>query len=235
MDRVEYIRSREKEYHDFCYENYQLFQEGTWLSKPVKTVLDFLGDFNDRQYLSILDLGCGNGRNSIPIAENLKYRNGRVVCVDLLDSALVKLQEYSKEHKVFQYIEPRKSDIEKFVINPNEYDFIVAVSALEHLSSKSALEAKLIEMLNGTRANGVNCLVFNTSVKERNIITNEMLDPMFEVNLSTESMLELLKEIYCQWKIEQISVKDLQFNIERDGQPVRLITSSLTFVAKRLK
>lgn len=235
MDRVEYIRSKEKEYHDNCYENHKLFETGTWLNKPVKTVIDFLEEFNDRQDLRILDLGCGNGRNSIPMAEALKHRKGRVICVDLLDSALVKLQEYSKEYGVSQYIVPIKEEIEKYIIDPNEFDFIVAVSSLEHLVSKSALEDKLTEILHGIKINGIICLIFNTSIKELNLNTNEMLEPMFEVNLSTESMLELLGDIYLGCEIKKVSVKSLKFLIDRDGQPVRLTTNSLTYVVKRLK
>ena len=53
---------------------------------------------------SVLDLGCGVGRNSIPIAEKLKHRNGKVVCVDILDSALNNLIKYSKKHLISQFI-----------------------------------------------------------------------------------------------------------------------------------
>lgn len=45
MDRVDRIRSEEKTYHDLCYENYKLFEQGTWLHKPVQTVLDLLEQF----------------------------------------------------------------------------------------------------------------------------------------------------------------------------------------------
>ena len=83
--------------------------------------------------MNVLDLGCGIGRNSIPMAETLKNRNGRIVCVDLLESAIEKLNDYSKEYGVQQYIETVLSDIEHFDIIENEYDVIIAVSVLEHV------------------------------------------------------------------------------------------------------
>ena len=93
MNRIELIRNEEKKYHDACYENYKLFVEGSWLHKPVKTVLDVLPQFKKNENMKVLDLGCGVGRNSIPIAEAIKHRNGKVICIDLLDSALTKLKE----------------------------------------------------------------------------------------------------------------------------------------------
>ncbi|MCT2197596.1 class I SAM-dependent methyltransferase, partial [Paenibacillus sp. p3-SID1389] len=81
MDRVAYIRSEEKKYHDFCYDNYNLYEPGSWLHRPVRTVIDLLDEYKGQEYLSVLDLGSGIGRNSIPIAESLKTRMGKVVCV----------------------------------------------------------------------------------------------------------------------------------------------------------
>lgn len=40
--RITKIRDEERKYHEACYENYKLFEEGSWLSKPVKTVMDQL-------------------------------------------------------------------------------------------------------------------------------------------------------------------------------------------------
>ncbi|QYR21304.1 methyltransferase [Paenibacillus sp. sptzw28] len=66
-NRIEKIRTEERNYHEACYENYKLFEAGSWLHKPVKTVMEYLAAFDDREYLSVLDLGSGVGRNSIPI------------------------------------------------------------------------------------------------------------------------------------------------------------------------
>ncbi|MDQ0876282.1 hypothetical protein QFZ77_004941 [Paenibacillus sp. V4I3] len=37
-NRIKIIRDEERKYHEACYDNYKLFEEGSWLSKPVKTV-----------------------------------------------------------------------------------------------------------------------------------------------------------------------------------------------------
>lgn len=116
MSRIEFIRNEEKKYHDDCYENNKLFEEGSWLYKAVKTITDLLPLFDNKENLNVLDLGCGVGRNSIPIAEAIKQRNGKIICVDLLDSALDNLKRYSKEYKVEEVIRTEKADIGNYKI-----------------------------------------------------------------------------------------------------------------------
>ncbi|MDU0328948.1 class I SAM-dependent methyltransferase [Paenibacillus sp. 3LSP] len=233
MDRVEMIRAEEKRYHDFCYEHYNLYEQGTWLHKPVQTVLDLIDQFNSYEYLRVLDLGSGVGRNSIPIAQTIKNRQGKVICVDLLESALNKLHEYSKRYEVEHIIEMRLSDIEQFEIKQSEYDLIIAVSALEHVSSERALEKKLREMVLGTTAGGINCIIISSNIREVNQVTSNELDPMFEINLSTERMLDLMDRNYSGWEIQKRIVKQLEFDIKRREQPVKLMSDCITYIAKR--
>ena len=49
---------------------------------------------------------------------------------------LTKLQTYSKEHDVFEVIKTEQTEIENYHIDSNAYDYIVAVSSLEHVKSK---------------------------------------------------------------------------------------------------
>ena len=77
LDRIAYIRSEEKKYHDFCYDNYNLFEAGSWLHRPVRTVIDLLDEYEDHEYLSVLDYGSGVGK---VIVENLGSNN--ILCQD---------------------------------------------------------------------------------------------------------------------------------------------------------
>lgn len=233
MDRLAKIRSEEKLYHDHCYDNNKLFEPGSWLHKPVTTVINLIDQYKHVGDISILDLGAGVGRNSIPVAESIKHRNGKVVCVDLLESAIAKLKSYSRQFGVEPYIVPILSDIEHFSIEPNEYDIIIAVSSLEHMSSAQAMEQKLSEMNAGTRAGGANCIIIASNIREMLLENKYELDPMFEVNLPTERMIELLKQQFAGWEIEQLLVKPLAFEINRDAQPVKLTSDCITFVAQK--
>ncbi|QNK55129.1 class I SAM-dependent methyltransferase [Paenibacillus sp. PAMC21692] len=235
MDRVASIRIEEKKYHDFCYDNYNLFESGSWLHRPVKTVIDLLAEYKDQQSLCVLDLGSGIGRNSIPIAESLKNNNGKVICVDILESAIDKLHYNSQKYDVEQYIEAILSDIEQFTIEQEKFDIIIAVSALEHVSSERELERKLNEMTCGTKSKGANCIIIGSNIREVNLENGQELDPMFEVNISTERMLTLLDQCYAGWVVQNRFVKQLEYEIDRKGQNVLLTTDCITFVAKKTK
>lgn len=232
MSRLEHIRREEKKYHDFCYENYKLFEKGSWLYKPVATVMDTLSLIH-KENIRVLDLGSGAGRNSIPMAQEIKNRNGKVVCVDLLDSALEKLKQYSSDYGVEEVIEWEKADIGHYQIKENEYDLIVAVSALEHAESESVFEKAVKRMASGTRNRGINCMIVNSEVEETIIDSNERLDAMMEVNLKTEDMLSKLDETYEGWEILTKLVKPLEYKIVRDGKEVLLKTNAITYVVRK--
>ncbi|MEK4694522.1 class I SAM-dependent methyltransferase [Bacillus sp. FSL M8-0063] len=233
MNRINYIRQEEKKYHDLCYEQYKLFETGSWLYKPVKTVMDLMEYFEGQNNLQVLDLGSGVGRNSIPIAQKIKNASGTVTCVDLLDSALTKLQTYSKEHDVFEVIKTEQAAIENYYIQPDTYDYIVAVSSLEHVKSEEDLTNLLHSMKKGTKTGGINCLIINSNIQEIDLHTKEELDALIEINLPTEHMIYLLKNIYKEWKEIKIEIKELAYNIVRNGKHIQLKTNAITFVVQK--
>ncbi|MBP1916099.1 class I SAM-dependent methyltransferase [Lederbergia galactosidilytica] len=233
MDRIQYIRNEEKKYHDFCYENYLLFAEGSWLNKPAQTVIDLLPLLNQNDRLTVLDLGCGVGRNSIPIAEAIKTQNGRVICVDLLDSALNKLREYCREYQVEEVIQTEKADISNYKITANNFDFIIAVSSLEHIHSEETFHKVVQQMAEGTKSNGINCLIINSEVQEIDLENNQQLEALMELNLPTEVMMNKLSGIYANWEVLQSIVKPLKYKITRDEKPILLKTRAITYVVRR--
>ncbi|PGZ55906.1 methyltransferase [Bacillus cereus] len=233
MNRIDYIRQEEKKYHDLCYEQYKLFEIGSWLYKPVKTVMDLIDYFEGQNNLQVLDLGSGVGRNSIPIAQKIQNSSGTVTCVDLLDSALTKLQTYSKEYGVINNIKTEQAAIENYYIQPNTYDYIVAVSSLEHVQSEEDLKNVLHSMKKGTTSGGMNCLIINSDIQEIDLHTNEELDALIEINLPTEDMIYLLKSIYKEWKEIKVEIKELVYNIVRDERIIQLKTNAITFVVQK--
>ncbi|MEI2316433.1 class I SAM-dependent methyltransferase [Bacillus paramobilis] len=233
MNRIDHIRNEEKKYHDLCYEQYKLFETGSWLYKPVKTVIDLMDYFEGQNNLQVLDLGSGVGRNSIPIAQKIKNANGTVTCVDLLDSALTKLQIYSQEHDVFEVIKTEQAAIENYYFHPNTYDYIVAVSSLEHVKSEKDLKNVLHSMKKGTKTGGINCLIINSNIQEIDLHTNGKLDALIEINLPTEDMIYLLKSIYKEWQEIKIKIKELAYHIVRNERDIQLKTNAITFVVQK--
>lgn len=86
---IESIREAERKSHTSIYTSAVLFEKGTWLSKPVRTVTDLLPFFSGKIRFRGLDLGCGIGRNCIPIARYLSDADCKIDCVDILDIAIL--------------------------------------------------------------------------------------------------------------------------------------------------
>ncbi|BCA36871.1 class I SAM-dependent methyltransferase [Bacillus thuringiensis] len=233
MNRIDYIRQEEKKYHGLCYEQYKLFEIGSWLYKPVKTVMDLMGHFEGQNNLQVLDLGSGVGRNSIPIAQKIRNTSSTVTCVELLNSALTKLQAYSKEHDVFEVIKTEQAAIENYHIDSNAYDYIVAVSSLEHIKSEEDFKNLLHSMKKGTKNGGINCLIINSNIQEIDLKTNEELEALIEINLSTEELIRLLKNIYKGWKEVKVEIKELAYNIVRNERHIQLKTNVITFAFQK--
>ncbi|WP_275667923.1 SAM-dependent methyltransferase [Paenibacillus oryzisoli] len=133
-------------------------------------------------------MGSGVGRNSIPLAEALKDRSSKVVCVDIMQSALTKLLAYSEQFGVRGQIETYHSDIGEYEVTGDTYDYIVAVSSLEHVDSERTLKHVLKKMVQGTKINGVNCLIVNSNLQEIDALSGEELAPLMELNLRTEHL-----------------------------------------------
>ncbi|MBP1904773.1 SAM-dependent methyltransferase [Paenibacillus turicensis] len=230
MNRIQTIRSKEKAYHDHCYDKYALFEQGSWLYKPVQTILNLFSTFEDLKEINMLDLGCGVGRNSIPLAEALGDRNGKVVCVDLLESAIHKLQLNAAKFNVTNKVECVLSDIANFSIEAGHYDFIFAVSSLEHLDCEYTFNNVVAKIMQGTKAKGINSFIISTNVSERNIDSGEKIEPMYELNFETHYLVDKLKSIYENWTCVKYDIKPYQIEINRDGIPILLKGDVLTWV-----
>ncbi|MFC5405821.1 class I SAM-dependent methyltransferase, partial [Cohnella soli] len=182
MNNFIQARSEEIKYHESFYTANGLFEPGTWLAKPVKVVLEMLELLNLNR-IRVLDLGCGVGRNSIPIAKILKNHNGTITCIDLIPTAIDLLVKNSKKYDVDNQILPEVADAESFSILPNEFDYIVSCSCLEHVSSVEAFRKVVKRMIDGTKEQGINTILMSTEIEEIDIETGKISEGLIELNL----------------------------------------------------
>lgn len=232
-ERVRRIREAERQSHIAAYASADLYDSGSWLSKPVKTVVELLPLFADYREFRGLDLGCGVGRNSIAVAKAFRRIPCQVECVDLLEEAIDGLKENAEKHEVIGQINGMIMPIEEFCIEERGYDLILAVSALEHVESKAVLENKLREIKAGLRDRGVVCLIMNTRVEERDRETGEMLPPQFEVNLPTDELQTMLKNQFADWECLKNTVVKQRYTIPRGNGEVLLTANVITGVYRR--
>ena len=120
-----------------------------------------------------------------------------------------------------------------YEIDADSYDFIMAVSALEHIASRAAFERKLVEIRNGLRIGGVACLIVNSGVIEHDKATGEELPPQFEVNLPTCEMQHLLEQTFTGWQIIKHTVVHQKYDIPRANGFAVLETDVVTYVLRK--
>ena len=200
--QFEAARQAEAGYHSKFYKNNELFENGTWMSRPMPMVMEMLERLLvHTKELRVLDLGCGVGRHTIPIAQRLTDTNSQVIGVDLLDEAVDGLNKYAKQYEVNHIVRAEKADVEHYQVQPNAFDFIAACSCLEHTSSKEALLETVERLKAGTRLGGIHCITMSTSVEEKEIQTGRQIEPLIELNLSTSEAITLLEQAYKGWNI----------------------------------
>lgn len=233
MNRLKKIRQAEKESHIEAYTTNELFQQGTWLQKSIKTVTDLYSLFDGYSSIHILDLGSGVGRNCIPIAQHFSKINCSIDCVDILDLAIKKLNQNSIKYGVEKNITGHIMPLEDFIIKKDAYDIIIAISALEHIESENAFKAKLKEIQEGIKKKGVACLVVNSEITEIDKNSGEVLEPQFEVNMSASQMQVLLDEMFENWNVVKSTVVPQNYTIKRENRDVDLNTNVITLVVRK--
>lgn len=225
------IRRAERLSHLKTYADVALFEKGTWLEKPVKAVTDLFPYLDQHSKLRILDLGSGIGRNSIPIAQ--RYPDCRIECVDILEDAIQKLNDYSKAYRVSENIEGIVMPLEEYGIRADRYHLILAVSALEHIDREASFFKKLEEIRDGVREGGSVCLVINSEVEERDKKTGKICEPQFEVNLPTQDLRRALCEIFEGWRFLKFGVLGQRYDIPRENCVTELSANVVTLVAQK--
>ena len=233
LSRLGEIRKAEAESHTQAYTNHSLFSPGSWLAKPVKTVVDLLPLFEGYTDFRALDLGSGIGRNCIPVAQRFRGIPCRVDCVDILELAIIKLNESALQYGVENRIRGIVSSIDDYEIVADSYDLILAVSALEHIASQSAFEKKLAEIREGLRSGGIACLIVNSGVIEHDKVTGQELPPQFEVNLPTSQMQDLLENTFEGWQVIKHTIVHQKYDIPRENCIADLETDVVTYVVRK--
>lgn len=231
--RIEKIRKAEAASHTEAYTTHVLFSPGSWLAKPVKTVMDLLPLFEGYTRFRALDLGSGIGRNSIPVAQYFKDIPCCVDCVDILELAIEKLKENAHQYGVEDCIHGIISPMDNYKIKADSYDLIMAISALEHIESQSSFEKKLYEIRDGLQPGGIACLIVNSGVIEHDKETGQELSPQFEVNLPTDQMQDLLEHTFTGWRIIKQTIVHQRYNIPREHGISDLETDVVTYVVRK--
>ena len=230
---IDNIRQAERASHLDVYASHQLYEPGSWLAKPVKTVLDILPMLDHVPSPRILDLGCGVGRNAIAVARHFSSLPCHVDCVDLLEYAIEKLNENAVLFDVVDAINGIISPIDTFEILPDQYDLILAVSALEHVDSVQTFMRKLDQIRNGLRPGGIACLIVNSGVTETDTDSGTLLPPQFEVILPTAVMKDSLDGAFHGCTVLKSTTVHQMYTVPRGDRTANIETDVVTLVVQK--
>lgn len=106
-------------------------------------ILQDLKEFFLTSPISILDVGCGQGRLSIPLAKE----GHRVTAIDISSDALKKAQQYANEQKVciqFKQMDPTESD---FHILDQQFDCLICTEMIYMVDDPEGLIEKFQKMV----------------------------------------------------------------------------------------
>ena len=192
-----------QEYHKEFFKTAKLFEKGTWIAESEPDLLKIVEEcFGKKKNVRILDLGCGVGRNAIPIAKIIGPNGGKVTCVDVLDIAIEKLRENSEKYGVSNHIESEVAEVEKFPIKIDYFDLILSFSVLEHgVSSEESFFKVIRNIKDGTKKGGLNYLGITTNLEELDAKTLEKLPKDIVYDASFEKAKSDLENIYRDWEV----------------------------------
>lgn len=235
-EHFEAARQSEADYHQRFYEDNDLFENGTWMSEPGPVVMEMLERLLlHKEDLMVLDLGCGVGRNTIPVAERLKGSLSKVKGVDLLKDAADMLKSNAAEFGVDHLVEAEAADVEHFAIAEDAYDYILACSCLEHTSSMEALTDTLTAMKKGTKLGGIHCITMSTDVEEVDRKTGKSTEGLIELNIPQKQAMELLDRSYEEWNVLIKQAVPQSIEEEKDGRHIDFRCNLITFVAQKIQ
>lgn len=186
-----------------------------WGREPGTFVRYLVENLTDVNGLSVLDAGCGEGKNAVYLAQN----GARVLAIDVSQSAIRNGKQAFGDLANLRW---EVGDIRSFKWPSGMFDIVVAYGLLHCLQSVGEVEdtVELLKMATRTNGHHVICC-FNGRL--RNLEAHPDLDPVW---LEHERIVGL----YSDWELLRATDTDL---IESHPNNQILHTHSLTRIVAR--
>lgn len=199
----------------FWEESYKSDNISTFGMEPNATLIEYEHLF--KSSWNILDIGCGDGKNSLYLAEK-GFQN--IEAFDFAENAISKLNRLATKNNL--YINARVQDLRKFSFQQS-YDLILSFGTL-HFVEKSDWRNILTKAKESTNIGGIHIIQLFTNV----LPASPDIAP-FAIGLADDKEIE---NFYGDWDILQF--KSYTFEDEHPGVP-KHFHSSNKIVARRTK
>jgi len=233
MIDFEKARAETLKYHKAYYSRFKLFEDGSWLAhadEPLMALLSYL-----EGTIEILDLGCGVGRNAIPMAQELLKQNkqARITGVDILVESIDLLNEYARLYKVEGIIKGVLADNDEFVLAANQYDLIAAISTLEHSQDKSKVLALMNDIAGAVKHGGFVRIEMTTNRKVVDALSGEQIATFVETPLDRIEVEEMLNQVFAGWNVITKSIDPYEETLVKDQRSVNWSSTQINFTAQK--
>jgi SAM-dependent methyltransferase len=237
----EKARNETISYHKLYYSRHQLFDEDSWLAKPdaglMKLVEENLlpgWDGSGQQPLQILDLGCGVGRNAIPVAMAIIRADvpAKITCVDVLDESINLLMQNCITYGAEDLIEGVVADNDSFAILPGHFDLIAAISVVEHCAGRAKVLKLLKAIATGLKPGGFVRIEMTT---DRNVIdlgTKQAVPTHVETPLTERQVKTMLDEAFKDFEVLSLDVFPYKEVLDKDGKKILWQSKQVSFSAR---
>ena len=178
------------------------------------------------------DLGAVVGRHTIPMAQNLAA-GSRVIAVDVIPSAIAHLKANCDAAGVSGMVTPVVGDLEKFAFDTSmAVGLIVGFSAVEHVSSITAVRGLLCRCAAATAPGGVIALgIFADRIEE--LADGTIRPALVELELESTTVPSRLNEVFSSWIVEYAHTGAEHVPEERDGIPYKLESTLIQVIGRR--
>ena len=140
------------QYYNRMYQNSQ--KTKSIFGLPEKELMNFLNSFY-LERAKVLDLGCGDGRNTIFLAS----KNFIVFGVDNSPHGLKKIKAAIKNTKIAKNIHLKKANLRRIKLRPDEFNLVVCTNTLHEIGA-DGVKHIIKQAKNSTKLLGINYLAF---------------------------------------------------------------------------
>ncbi|MDP2924569.1 MAG: methyltransferase domain-containing protein [Candidatus Omnitrophota bacterium] len=164
---------------------------------------------------AVLDIGAGEGRNSIFLAEN----NFRVEAIDKIAEGLIKCKNFAKQKNLS--IKTKLCDIRKFDFKKNKHSLIIAVASLDFLK-KSEIKKIIFKIKKSLQKEGIIYIVVFTTQDPVYKKLSETKKPI-EINTFYSERLGCYRHFFAQNELKKIfkefEILHYQEYLKKDAHP----------------
>ena len=244
-DRSDFARARRETlaYHSEYYRRYRLFDESSWLARPDAGLMQLVNDYlmlrrEPEEPVRILDLGCGVGRNAVPVAMALK--EAAVPClitaVDVLAESIELLRENAEKYGVPTSIEAVVADNDCLVIAERSFDLIAAISVLEHCAGVERLGQLLGAIAGGLKDGGLARIEMTTDRHVVDLLSGRPVPTCVETPLTENAVRQMLAEAFRaedEYEVLSLEVFPYSEELEKDGRRVLWQSRQISLAVRR--